>query len=190
MKYSDEEIIEQVLEGNKELFGMLVERYQQPLFNLMLRSTCNQEEAADLTQDAFVRAFDRLCSFRPDRRFFPWLYSLAINLVRDWKRRNRNHNSKRHILEQETLQREDGNNHHAVLENSEQLSLLNHALLNLTDQTREILILRYRHGLPVREVADVFDLSESAVKMRVKRGLEQLRGIMDKTKRVSHGPEE
>ncbi len=183
MKHSDEEIIEQILAGDKELFSMLVERYQRPLFNLMLRSTNNQEEAADLTQDAFVRAFDRLWSFRADRRFFPWLYSLAINLARDWQRKNRSHRSKRHILEQETLQREDGNNYHTELENKEKLSLLHQALFDISDQTREILLLRYRHGRPVREVAEVFNLSESAIKMRVKRGLEQLRGIMEKQKK-------
>jgi len=189
MKYSDEEIVAQVLEGDKELFGILVERYQQPLFNLMYRSTCSQEEAADLTQDAFVRAFDRLWSFRAERRFFPWLYSLAINLARDWERRKRKHSSKRHILKQETLEREDGNNHYAEYENKESLSLLHNALLDLSSLTREILILRYRHGRPIREVAEIFDLSESAIKMRLKRGLEQLRGIMEKKNRVNYGPE-
>ena len=189
MEYSDEEIVAQVLEGDKELFGMLVERYQQPLFNLMYRSSCSREEAADLTQDAFVRAFDRLWSFRSNRRFFPWLYALAINLARDWERRKKSHNAKQHILKQETLEREDGNNHYAEVENKENLSLLHNALLDLSSQTREILILRYRHGRPIREVAEIFNLSESAIKMRVKRGLEQLRGIMEETKRVSYEPE-
>jgi RNA polymerase sigma-70 factor (ECF subfamily) len=180
MKYSDEEIIEQVLAGKKELFGILVDRYQQPIYNLMLRKARNQEEAADLTQDAFVRAFDRLWSFQLDQRFFTWFYSLAVNLARDWQRKSRNRSSKHHILEQETLEQEDGNNQHVAIENKEKLSLLNHALSDLSDQTREILILRYRHGLPVREVAEVFKISESAVKMRVKRGLEQLRATMEK----------
>ena len=161
---------------------MLVERYQQPLFNLMLRSTRNQEEAADLTQDAFVRAFDRLWSFQNNKRFFTWLYSLALNLARDWQRKKRTHNSKQHILEHESLQREDGSNHHAGLENRDELTLLNQALSALSEQTRELLILRYRHGRTVREAAEVFNLSESAIKMRVKRGLEQLRKIMENTK--------
>jgi RNA polymerase sigma-70 factor, ECF subfamily len=187
MSYSDEEIIEQVLEGDKELFGILVERYQQPLFNLMLRSTHNRDEAADLTQDVFVRAFDKLWSFRSDKRFFPWLYSLAMNLAKDWQRKKRNHGSKQHIIEQESLEREDVDHHHTMIENREEVSLLQGALLDLSGQTREILLLRYRHGRPVREVAEIFDLSESAIKMRVKRGLEQLRGIMENKKKVSDG---
>ena len=186
MSYSDEEIVELVLGGEKELFGILVDRYQQPVYNLMLRCAHNSDEAADLAQDVFLRAFDRLWSFRAEGSFFTWLYSLAVNLARDWQRRKRTRNSKQHILEQEEMSREDGLNHHGRIENLEQVSLLHHALLSLADMTREILILRYRHGCPVKEVARTFNLSESAVKMRIKRGLEQLRTIMEKNKVVSH----
>jgi RNA polymerase sigma-70 factor, ECF subfamily len=178
MKYSDEEIVKKVLAGEKQFFGVLVDRYQQPVYNLMLRYTQNSDEAADLTQDAFVRTFERLSQFRADKVFFSWMYSLAINLARDWNRKKFRQNAKNHILQQEAAERQDGEDGKANIELGHDLQQVQHALMEIASQTREILILRYRHGYSVHDVASSFDLTESAVKMRIKRGLAQLRNIL------------
>ena len=180
MNYSDEEIVEQVLDGEKELFGMLIDRYQRPIYNLMHRYAHNGDEAADLTQDVFVRAFDKLWSIRADGRFFSWLYGIAVNLAKDWQRKNNRRNSQLHIVEQVALVQDEGMNQNLEVEHQENAHFLRQALLELRDQTREILILRYRHGCSIKEVADTFSLNESAVKMRIKRGLEQLRSRIEK----------
>jgi RNA polymerase sigma factor (sigma-70 family) len=80
------------------------------------------------------------------------------------------------ILEDDV--RSEDNNPRAGFEGREKSQLLQMALDMLPPETREILLLRYRHEQPVREVAAVFGITESAVKMRVKRGLEQLQGIL------------
>lgn len=178
MKYSDEEIVIKVLDGEKHLYGILVDRYQRPVFNLMLRYARNREEAADLAQDAFVCAYDKLKSFQTDRSFFPWLYRLAVNLAGDWSRKRARRHAQLHMLRHEAALELDEQDGHSRLENLEELQQVQEALLELSDQTREILMLRYRHGCPIRDVADTFNLSESAVKMRIQRGLSQLRGIL------------
>lgn len=178
MNYSDEEIVKKVLAGEKQLFGELVDRYQQPVYNLMLRYAQNRDEAADLTQDAFLRIYERLWSFRTNKVFFPWMYSLAVNLAKDWNRKNIRHKARIHILQHEAAERQDDEDENAGIETRQEVEQVQYALMELSTQTREILILRYRHGYPVNDVASSFSLSKSAVKMRIKRGLAQLRNIL------------
>jgi len=178
MNYSDEEIVREVLAGEKQLFGVLVDRYQQPVFNLMLRYARNSDEAADLTQDAFVRSFERLWLFRTNEVFFPWLYSLAVNLAKDWNRKKNRQQAKLHILQHEAADRQADEDENNGSENRQEIEQVQHGLMELPSQTREILILRYRHGCPIQDIAGAFRLSESAVKMRIKRGLAQLREIL------------
>lgn len=179
-QYKDEEIVELVLAGEKELFGKLVEKYQQPIFNLMLRCAKDSEEAADLTQDAFIKAFAKLRSFRKDRRFFTWLYSLSLNHLRDWQRKRRRRAARKHLFGHRENSEQNSHNQNVSVESKEEFNWLQEALAKLSLESREILVLRYRHDCSIREVADAFGLSESAVKMRVHRGLEQLRQIMSK----------
>jgi len=178
MNYSDEEIVKEVLAGEKQLFGVLVDRYQRPVYNLMLRYAQNSDEAADLTQDAFMRSFERLWLFRTGEVFFPWLYSLAVNLAKDWSRKKNRQQAKMHILQYEAADRQADEDENNSSENRQEIEQVQHGLMELPSRTREILILRYRHGCPIQDVAGVFRLSESAVKMRIKRGLAQLRDIL------------
>jgi len=178
MDYSDEEIVKDVLAGEKQLFGLLVDRYQQPVYNLMFRYAGNRDEAADLTQDAFLRIFERLRLFQADKVFFPWLYSLAINLAKDWSRKKNRQHRKMFLLQQQAEETQIDTAVHEDSENRQEIEQVEHGLMLLPSQTREILILRYRHGCPIQDVASAFKISESAVKMRIKRGLAQLRGIL------------
>jgi RNA polymerase sigma-70 factor (ECF subfamily) len=180
MNHRDEDIVKKVLAGEKQLYEVLVDRYQRPLYNLMYRYSRNTEEAADLTQDAFVRAFDKLHLFRAETAFFPWLYRLAVNLAGDWSRKKNRRHAKLHILQNEFLDEQADKDACTRMENREELRQVQHALRELPSRIREILIFRYRHDRSIRDVADAFSLSESAVKMRIKRGLAQLRSILEK----------
>jgi RNA polymerase sigma-70 factor (ECF subfamily) len=178
MKYSDEEIVKEVLAGEKHLFGLLIDRYQRPVYNLMLRYAGNSDEAADLTQDAFVRSFERLRLFCGDRTFFPWMYSLAINLAKDWSRKKSRQRAKMYLLQQQATELQDDSEGNGDRETRQEIEQVEDSLMQLSSETREILILRYRHGRPIQDVAGAFNLSESATKMRIKRGLAQLREIL------------
>ena len=173
MNLSDEDIVEGILAGGKELFAVLVDRYQRPVYNLMYRYSRNAEEAADLTQEVFVRSFDRLKTFRAGNSFFPWLYGLAVNQANDW---SRSRARQRVGLDAygEHLRQETAADRQNAMESRETGQRIAQALARLSEETRELLIFRYRHERSIREAAIVFKLSESAVKMRIKRGLDEL----------------
>ncbi len=178
MHLTDEEIVQEVLAGRKHSYAEIVTRYQQPVFNLMYRYTRHDQDAADLTQEVFLRAFHRLSTYRSDCSLFSWLYTLAVNRANDWSRSNKRRQENIQAFAWENgipLQTE---NPAASMEKREEGERLQKALGLLSSETREILLLRYRHERPIREVATVFDLRESAVKMRIKRGLEQLQKIL------------
>jgi len=178
MEQSDREIVKQVLAGEVELYALLVERYNRQIFNLMYRFSHKDQDAADLTQDVFLRAYERLASYRTEHSFFSWLYSLASNIATDWSRRWAVRSNKRHLL---TAEKPDATSHteqEHSFENREELGQLQDALFSLPDATREILLLRYREELSIKEVAQAFRLSESGAKMRISRGLKDLRKLM------------
>ena len=87
MEISDNYIVEQVRQGDVEAYAELVERYQKCIFNLMYRFSYTKGDAAELTQDVFCKAYEKLNSFQNNRTFFPWLYTLAINHGREWSRK-------------------------------------------------------------------------------------------------------
>ncbi len=181
MNYTDEDIVTLVLEGKKEHFERLVQRYQSPIFNLMFRYSGSRDEAADLTQDVFVRAFDKLYSFNTKKNFFSWLYSVALNRAKDWMRKNSRVRTLHNTIKHEAGEAQITTDQHFFFEKREDHEIVKNALMGLPSQTREMLIMRYQHGSSVREVATVFEMSESAVKMRVKRALAQLKLSIEDT---------
>ncbi len=179
MEQSDREIVKQVLGGKADLYAVLVERYHCQIFNLMYRFSHKDQDAADLTQDVFLRAYERLDSYRMEHSFFSWLYSLASNLATDWSRRWAVRNNKKHLLSFGKSDCSDHTEQEELFETQEELDSLQKALYKLPDATREILLLRYREELSIKEVAHAFSLSESGAKMRISRGLKDLRKFMD-----------
>lgn len=178
MEIPDDVIVQEVLDGNRERYRLLVTRYQRQIYNLMYRYCRNDEDAADLTQEAFVRVFTRLHQYRTGQRFFSWLYSLAVNLARDWYRKSRKQQALRSELITNSAALNTGSVQQEKMEQDQEILQLEQALDLLPDKTREIVILRYRHELSIKEVAKVFGLGESAVKMRLSRAMQQLRNIM------------
>lgn len=179
MEISNEEIISQVLDGRKQAYSILITRYQRQIFNLMYRYSRSENDAADLTQEVFLRAFEKLNSFRSGHSFFAWLYTLAVNRANDWiRKRNRQQQNHIQLANQLTNHQEKDAGQEKLLENKENLQRLHRAINMLTDDTREILMLRFHEEIPVKEVAQIFSISESAVKMRTARGLQQLQDIM------------
>lgn len=175
---SDEEIVQRVVEGTGGDYALLVDRYQRPVFNLMYRYCRSDEEAADLSQDVFLRAYERLSSFDCRRKFFPWLYTLALNRAKDWQRRNSRRLKELARLQWETEPVRARSQQEEQLLSREEVQSLYGALDTLADTTREIVLLRFKEELPIRDLAEIFGLSESAVKMRIVRGLKEMKSIL------------
>jgi RNA polymerase sigma-70 factor (ECF subfamily) len=175
---SDESLVQLVLKGETHLFAKIIDRYERPVYNLMFRYCRSEEEAADLSQDVFLRVYDRLSSFNGSRRFFPWLYTLAVNRANDWHRRHSSNRKKLDELRWEIPETEVDSGQESRMLDQEEVDNLYKALDQLPDVTREMIMLRYRQELPVFELADIFKVSESAVKMRIARGLAKMKVIL------------
>ena len=168
-KKQENETIESVLKGDREKFTLFVDKYKGPVYNLVYRLTGNVHDAEDLAQETFIKAYRSLNSFKLNRRFFPWLYTIAINLTR-------NHLKKKKPLPVENvdlLQTDKRNPEQDVSKLQEAEALARH-IQRLPVPLREAIILRYYHYLRFEEISQILCISLSAAKMRVYRGLEKL----------------
>jgi RNA polymerase sigma-70 factor (ECF subfamily) len=136
----------------------------------------SSDKAADLTQETFIRAYQKLERFHPGKKFFPWLYSIGLNLARDFARKKTWNPEAGYPLNPESFSgcNSPGDQHDRMCESLEFLRL-EKALDELPLIYREALILRYHDECSMRDIAAALDLSVSAAKMRVHRGLDMLR---------------
>jgi RNA polymerase sigma-70 factor (ECF subfamily) len=178
----DDRMVEAVRMGDTQAFGGIVRKYEKPIFNLMYRATGSRDDAADLTQDAFLRAYDKIHTFRLGRKFYSWLYTLSLNVVRDHLRKGRRRPA---IVTDQDLDNSAQGSLDGVLkangiERTLELQHLFHILRTLPLKDREAVLLRFRDGLQMKEIAERLDLSVSGAKMRVHRGLAKLQKAMGK----------
>jgi RNA polymerase sigma-70 factor (ECF subfamily) len=175
----DQEIIEDILRGDSEAYSILVVRHQKAIFNLMIRMTGCAEDAADLTQETFIKAYEGLSRFQRGRRFFPWLYTIGLNHSKNFLRRR--------CLSQtdsvEDCELESGLDYPAQQEETMYAQLdaqrLRAVLSRLPVDYREAVILRYHEECTMEDIAVALDLSVSGAKMRVHRGLRRLKELLE-----------
>lgn len=173
------EIIRSVLLGDAQAFGFLVREYQRPIYNLMYRMVSDEETAADLAQEAFTRAYEKLGSFKSGKRFFPWLYSVSLNIARDWLRAK---GRDRHVFVEDAavlLREEDRPDDQGALMARLDGAKAFEIVMTLNSKYRETLLLRYRYDFSLKEIAETMETSLSNVKMRISRGLDMVRQRID-----------
>ena len=180
MERPDEKrIVAAVLRGEVNDFRILVERYQKSVYSLMLRQTGSVATAEDLTQDAFIQAYEKLHTFKPSRRFFPWLYTIALNRCRDHLRRQGMHR-KLFTEEPESQPMADPNGDRCALRADCVLEVgrVAEAIERLPAGYGDLLLLYYREGFNVQEIAKTLGISTTAAKVRIHRGRELLKNRM------------
>jgi RNA polymerase sigma-70 factor (ECF subfamily) len=155
-----------------------VDAYAKPIYNLAFRMTGSVEDAEDLAQASFLRAYQKLKQFNTDKRFFTWLYTIALNIIR-------NHLKSSHApafpigdRDKPASEPVDPSNPEGLALDSEKARLLENCLRELPPEIREAVVLRYYQDLSFDEIAVITGASVSAVKMRTYRGLERLRALM------------
>jgi RNA polymerase sigma-70 factor, ECF subfamily len=174
----ESQLIRTILDGDAQAYAVLVNRYQRPIFNLLMRMTGCRETASDLAQEAFFKAYENLEKFRLSENFFPWLYTIAANLARDhWRRQQ-------HIASHaETLRQAADGGAGKIAAEEERLTTLLDAnrlrdcLERLPHDYREALILRFHEGLTMADIGKALGVSTSGAKMRISRGVEKLRQL-------------
>lgn len=174
-------IIEQVLAGDSNAFGQLVEQYQDRVYNLALRMCGNRDDAFDLAQDAFFRAWRGLAGFQFESSFSTWLFRLTANVCLDWLRAKK----RRPVVSLTTVDDEDeevqldlpdpGKSPEELLLAAEDRAALVKALNALPVEYRQILTLRAIDDLSYAEIAEILKLREGTVKSRLSRARTALR---------------
>jgi RNA polymerase sigma-70 factor (ECF subfamily) len=172
----DARLVEAALQGDRDAFGDLVVRYQDRLFNTLLRIAGSREDAADAVQDAFVQAYLKLESFRGDAQFFTWLYRIAMNMALSRRRRRRPVGSLEAVKSsagEEPMDAAAGPDGRLLAtERAEQVQT---ALADLGEQHRKILVLRELEGCSYEVIADILELPVGTVRSRLFRARLQLR---------------
>ncbi len=177
----DRELVERAKLKDSAAFEELVRKYQQRVYNLALRMTGNEEDAFDLSQEAFIKAWRGLETFQFDAQFSTWLYRLTSNACLDFLR-----SQKRHKTVSLTYEDDEGEEtqidvidpapdpEQAALA-SEDRELLRCALDALDDESREIITLRVIDDLRYDQIAEVLGIKEGTVKSRLSRAREKLK---------------
>jgi RNA polymerase sigma-70 factor (ECF subfamily) len=172
--------VERVLGGDDEAFAVLVGRYSGRVFALVERICGNREEAGELTQDAFVRAYENLCRFRRESSFSTWIYRIARNAAISHVRRHRMRFGEYHDergAAAEASPAEEAGAH--TEEREERFLRLERALEALAPEDRALVQLFYREDLPVGEIARISGLSAGNVKTRLHRIRKRLGILME-----------
>jgi RNA polymerase sigma-70 factor (ECF subfamily) len=175
---SDAELVELILQGNQEVFSVLVERYKDAVQNLAYRMLGNATEAEDITQEAFVRAYTQLATYKPVHKFSTWLLSIASHLAIDQLRRRR-------FL---ALPLEDvpflewivdvGISPEQSALQGEQQDEIQEYLQRLPSKYRAVIVLRYWYDFSYDEIASALKLTPPLVKARLHRARELLARYM------------
>lgn len=172
---NEQRLIARILDGHTEDYGYFLERYGTEVFRLVSRLVPVQEDAEELVQDAFVRAYDRLDSYTGEASFSTWLYRIAYNLTVSWLRKQK----KLVVLREESLGRlgpdiqtaEQLNNQEIdqLLDDETRIQQLNAACARLTPDEQTLINLFYYNGLPMRDIAYILGLEQGNVATRLHR---------------------
>ena len=162
--------IEQALGGDRAAFGQLVRAYERPVYNLTYRMLGNPAEAEDAAQETFLRAYSKLATYQPERRFVNWLLSIASHYCIDRLRRK---SRAPQLSLEEPLPPEwltsDAPRPDEVVSRNQERERVRKVLDTLPSDYRAAVVLRYWYGLSYQEIAETTGSTESAIKSRLHR---------------------
>jgi RNA polymerase sigma-70 factor (ECF subfamily) len=179
MPSTDEELVARSMGGDLDSFNQLVLRWERPIYALAYRVIGREEEARDVAQETFLRAFRALKGFKGQAKFSSWLYRITLNLCRDWIRRERR---------TPVVQAPEGvdiielageatpsESIEDLVSRHELGRVVGKAMSQLPEEQRTAIILKEYHGLTFQEIAELLDCPLSTVKTRLYQGLTVLR---------------
>ena len=179
MTWTDEELVDRSRSGDVESFNQLITRWERPIYVLAYRVIGQEEDARDVCQETFLRAFRGLAGFKGQAKFSSWLYRIALNLCRDWIRRRRRTpiSTLPEDVELEDLASEAGPSESVedLVARRELSGVVAVAMARLPDEQRTAIILKEYHGMTFQEIADLQGCPLSTVKTRLYQGLSVLR---------------
>lgn len=174
MEKNDNDLVLEVINGRSSSYGVLIERYQKTIFNIMLRLTGDYETARDLTQDVFVKAWEKLGSFNFRNRFFSWIYRMAINEAINYNRKYSGKRSDENVdaYMDKVPENADGNL---------KMSLIHAEISMLKMEYRILVVLKYFCDFSYTEISEVTKVPERKVRSRLFSARELIRqGLIEK----------
>lgn len=175
---NDQQYIDTVLKGDTNAFAILVDKYKDMVFSLAIKITKNREEAEEVSQDSFIKAFKSLKNFKGDSKFSTWLYKITYNNCIDRVKKNaRSYNT-------DTIDEVNENKIKAIedtlqtIERKERATVIRECMEALPQDERTILWLFYFEELSLKEIIDVTSYSESNIKVKLHRARKRLLSIV------------
>jgi RNA polymerase sigma-70 factor (ECF subfamily) len=185
MTRTDEELVARATAGDLDSFNQLVARWERPIYALAYRTLGHEEDARDVVQEAFLRAYRGLRGFKGQAKFSSWLYRITLNLCRDWIRRDRRapivHTPDGvDPIDLADTQAEPGESVEDLVARREMTRAVARAMAELPEEQRTAIVLKEYHGLTFQEIADTLQCPLSTVKTRLYQGLTVLRRRLER----------
>lgn len=183
MASTDEELVARSVGGDLDSFNQLVVRWERPIYALAYRVIGREEDARDVCQEAFLRAFRGLAAFRGQAKFSSWLYRITLNLCRDWIRRQKRTPVVQapeglNLIEM-AAEQEPAESIEELVARRDMGRAVAKAMAMLPQEQRTAIVLKEYHGLTFQEIADMLGCPLSTVKTRLYQGLSVLRKQLD-----------
>jgi RNA polymerase sigma-70 factor, ECF subfamily len=179
MTWTDEELVARSISGDADSFNELILRWERPIYALAYRVIGREQDARDVCQETFLRAFRALKGFRGQAKFSSWLYRIALNLCRDWVRRERRapvvQAPEGVDLMDLAAAREPSESIEDLVARKDLARTVERAMALLPEEQRTAIILKEYHGMTFQEIADLVGCPLSTVKTRLYQGLTVLR---------------
>ena len=177
---SDYDIINQVLAGNHQAYGVLVARYQSYVFTIALRFTKNREDAEEVAQDIFIKAYRSLADFRGASKFSTWLYTIVNNTCITFLRKKK---LEVHSLDNEHVfdlaESQDSGLRANLVEQKSRVNMVNQAIRLLSPDDAQIITLFYKGEQTLEEIALALGIEINAAKVRLHRARTRLKEKME-----------
>lgn len=161
MANTDAQLAIQFQNGDRKAFTMLVARYEKPIFNTAYRMVQDFDDAADITQNAFIKAFEKIDTFNPSYKFFNWIYKITVNETLNLINRRKRRRDFEYDPPARVPSPEDD------LELNEMGHYLQKALNVMSYDQRIVIVLKHLLLLPYSEIADILGIPEKTVKSRL-----------------------
>lgn len=157
----DRALIIRCKRGDRKALGELIKNYERPIYNAAFRILGNPDDAADVTQIVFLRAFERLDQYNPEYKFFSWIYRIAINESINQKNRTRNLQS---FNDEEMAVQDDPE---TELDADRVSDIIQASLMELQEDYRVVVVLRHFSDLSYRDISGILQIPEKTVKSRL-----------------------
>ncbi len=181
---TDEELVARSMDGDADSFNQLIKRWERPIYALAYRTLGREDDARDVCQETFLRAYRAINGFKGQAKFSSWLYRIALNLCRDWMRRQRRQPT---VQPPEDVDIADLAAERGPSESIETLvgrrqlgRAVAAAMARLPEEQRTAIVLKEYHGLTFQEIAEMQGVPLSTVKTRLYQGLSVVRRQLEK----------